>query len=76
LRIAEQIWSGDVVMMPDLGAAHAAEQVLGPIGASAVQAVRLLMINALHFEAAVEIVPGTRLIGVHNGSLGGTRLDE
>jgi hypothetical protein len=46
-----------MVMMPDLGAAHAAEKFLCPIRASAVEAVGFLMIDALHFKAAVQLVP-------------------
>ncbi len=36
-----------MVVVPNLGAAHAAEKFLCPIGASAVEAVRLLVIDAL-----------------------------
>ena len=42
LRVAEQILAGDMMMVADLGAAHAAEIFLRPIRASAVEAVRFL----------------------------------
>jgi hypothetical protein len=42
-----------MMMVPNLRATHAAEKLFGPIGASAVQAVRLLMVNPLHLKAAV-----------------------
>jgi hypothetical protein len=62
--------------MADLGPAHAAKKFLCPIGACAVQAVGLFVVDALHFEAGVKIVPGRRLVGVHDPSLGEARADE
>jgi hypothetical protein len=50
--------AGDMVVVADLGTAHAAKEFLRPIGASAVEAVRLLMVDALHFEAAMKCIPG------------------
>jgi hypothetical protein len=40
-----------MVAMPDFAAPQAAEIFLSPIGASAVEAVGFLMIDALHFIA-------------------------
>jgi len=53
LRVPEQIVASDVVMMSDLGTAHAAEKFLCPIRASAVEAVGFLVVDALHFKAAI-----------------------
>jgi len=61
-----------MVVMSDLGAPHTAEEFFGPIRASAVQAVRLLMVDPLHLVAAVKIVPGAGFIGVHDGSFSDT----
>jgi len=41
----------------DLGTAQAAEIFLSLIGASAVEAVRLLMIDALHLETLMKAIP-------------------
>ncbi len=65
-----------MVVVTNLGTTHAAEKFFCPIGASAVQAVRLLVIDPLHLIAAVKIVLGARFISMHNGSLGDARFDE
>ena len=41
----------------DLTPTQAGEVFFGPIGASAVEAVRLLMIDAFHLETFVEVIP-------------------
>jgi len=46
-----------MVVDADLGTAQAAEIFLSLIGASAVEAVRFLMVDALHFETLVEAIP-------------------
>lgn len=76
LCIAEQIRAGDVVMVPDFGAAHPAEDRLCPIGAGAVQAVRLLMIDPLHFVTGVQIVPSPAFVRIDDRALCDARLDE
>lgn len=76
LRIAKQIGSGDVVVMADLGAAKAAEIALSIVRASAVFAISLLMIDALHFEAGVEAIPRGCFVGMDDRALGDARLDE
>jgi hypothetical protein len=42
LREPEKVRAGDMMMVSDLSAAHAAEKFLGPIGAGAVEAVGFL----------------------------------
>ena len=42
-----------VMVMADFSAAHTAEKFLRPIRAGAVETVSLLMVDALHFKAAV-----------------------
>jgi hypothetical protein len=53
LRVAQQVRARDVVAVADFRASHAAEKFLCPIRASAVEAVRLVMVDPLHFKAAV-----------------------
>jgi hypothetical protein len=65
-----------MVVVADFSPAHTAEKFLCPIRASAVEAVCLLVIDPLHFETAVEVVPGAGLVGMNDGSLGDPRLDE
>jgi len=50
LGVAEEIRPGDVVMMPELAAAQAREVGLRAIGAGAVDAVAVLMVDPLHRE--------------------------
>jgi hypothetical protein len=45
LRVAKQIRSSDMTMVPSLGAAHAAEKFLGPIRASAVETIGFFVID-------------------------------
>lgn len=52
LRIAEQIQARDVIMVAHFTAAQAAEIALCPIRASAVTAVGLFVVDALHFVPA------------------------
>jgi hypothetical protein len=40
-----------MMVVADLGTAHTAEKLFGPIGASVVEAVGLFVIDALHLEA-------------------------
>ena len=46
-----------MVMVADLGAAHTAEKLFGPVGASAVEAVRLLVIDPLNLVTALRPHP-------------------
>ena len=45
-----------MVVVTDLAAPDAAEKFLGPIGAGAVEAVSLLVVDPLHFKAAIWVV--------------------
>lgn len=64
-------------LMADCGAAHTAEKFFRPIWANAVEAVRLLMVDALHFErtcGAFYTVLSAALGAVARGSLGASPL--
>jgi hypothetical protein len=65
-----------MVMVPNLGTAHAAEKFLCPIGASAVERIGVLMVDPLHFEAAVKIVPSAGFVACNVTPLGEAGLDE
>ena len=65
-----------MVMVANFGAAHAAEKFLCPIRAGAVEAVRLFVIDPLHFELAVQAIPRCRFVGIDDGSLGDAGADE
>jgi len=67
LGVAGQIDARDVVMVPDLTPAQAAEEALRAIGAGDAVAVGKLMIDPLHDVAGVQVVPAIRLIGVDFG---------
>src|SRR5664279_948788 len=53
LGVAEEISAGDVVMMPNLPAAQPREEGLCTVGAGAVEAVALLMVDPPHREPGV-----------------------
>jgi hypothetical protein len=65
LREADQVRTSNMVMMADLRAAHAGEKRFGVVGASVVERVGFLMVDALHDEAAMQRAPGPGLVGVN-----------
>jgi hypothetical protein len=52
----------------DLGTAQAAEMFLSLIGASTVEAVSLLMVDALHFVMVVQAIPCAAFVRVNRGA--------
>lgn len=57
LGVPEQIGLRNVMMMPNLGPAQAAEIFLSHIGAGFAVAANLLVIDAAHFEFGLERIP-------------------
>jgi hypothetical protein len=57
LRVAEQVWAGHVVVVPDLAPAHAGEEGLGVVRVDAIEAVSLLVVDAGYLLPAVQAVP-------------------
>jgi len=76
LSIAEEVRPGDVVVMPQLAAPQARVEGLRPVGAGAVEAVANLMVDPLHREPGVQLVPGRALVGVEHGALGDPLADH
>ena len=68
LGIAEEIRPSDMVVMPELTTAQAGEVGLRAIGAGTVEAVAVLVVDALHGEAGVQRVPGAAFIGMNHGA--------
>lgn len=62
--------------MADLGAAHTAEKFLCPIGASAIGAVRLLVMDRADLETVRQASPRPGFVNVDRGPLGDAALDE
>jgi hypothetical protein len=52
-----------MVVVPDFGPAHPIKETLRIVRMDAVEAVSLLVIDADHFKAGVQIVPGRGFIG-------------
>lgn len=50
LSASQEVRASDMVMDADLGAAQTAEILFSQIGASAVEAIRLLMVDPAHLE--------------------------
>ncbi len=75
LRVVDEIGAGDVVVMPKLAAAQAGEVGFCPVGAGAVDAVAVLVVDPLHGEPGVQRVPGRAFVGVHHGAFGDALTD-
>jgi hypothetical protein len=75
LRGPEEACPRDVTMDADLGASEV-DVLLSHVSASAIEAVRLRMIDSLDRETLMEIGPGRRVVGVHDRALGNTGADE
>ena len=69
LGIAEEIRPSDMVVMPELAPAQAGEVGFRAIGAGAVNAVAVLMVDPLHGEPGVQLIPGRALVAVNQGAL-------
>ena len=65
-----------MMVMANFGAAQAAEKSFRHIGASSVQAVGFLVIDALHFKAGVKVIPSVGIVGIDDGSFGNPRPDK
>ena len=63
-------------MVADLGAADAAEKFLRPIRAGAVERIGFLVVDALHFEAAIQAVPRASFVSVDGSPLGDASANE
>src|SRR5712671_5727208 len=63
-------------MVADLGTAHAAEKLFRPIRASAIEAVRLLMVDTLHFETAVQRIPRAAFVSMDDRARLDASLNE
>src|SRR5690349_18285776 len=75
LGVADEIRSGDVVVMSEFAAAQAGEIGLRAIGAGAVNAVAILVVDPLHGEPGVQRIPGGALIGMNRGTLDDPQAD-
>lgn len=54
----------------NFGATQAAEMFVSLVRASAVEAVGLLMVDPLHFETFVQVIPCGAFVRVNRGALG------
>src|SRR4051794_33095931 len=68
LSVTQEIRPGDVVMVPEFATAQPREVGLRAIGAGAVYAVTLLVVDPPHREAGVQRVPSGALIGMRCGA--------
>jgi hypothetical protein len=77
LREPGEVRAGEVVMMADLGAAHAGEERLGVVRVDpAFQAVGFLVVDPVHREAAMKLVPCAGFVGVDFGTPVDPSTDE
>jgi hypothetical protein len=64
-----------MVVMAEFTSAQPGEIGFRAVGAGAVHAVALLMVDPLHGEAGVQLVPGGALVGMNRGALGNPMAD-
>jgi hypothetical protein len=64
------------MMDADFGAAQAGEIFLGLVGAGAVKAVSLRVVDTLHFKTFVQTIPRIGFVGMNNGAFGAASADE
>jgi hypothetical protein len=77
LRQAYQIWASEMVMVADFSAAHATEKALRVVAVDAIaEAIGFLMIDAVHREAAMQLVPCSGFIRLDLRALGDPGADE
>ena len=76
LGVADQVGPGDVMMVPQLATAQAGEVGFRPVGAGAVDAVAVLVVDPLHGEPGMQRVSGRALVGVHHGAPGDPLADS
>jgi len=74
--VTDEIRPSDVAMMSELAAAQARKVGLGAIGAGAVDTVTHLVIDPLHGEAGVQLVPSGALIRMNSGAAGDPLSDR
>src|SRR3954468_864184 len=66
--VAPEAEAGDVVMDPDLGPAHPAEETFGLVGAGAVLGIGFLVVDPGHDVASMQFVKGGSLIGMNHAA--------
>ena len=75
LGITDEIGSGDMVMVSEFAAPQPGEIGFRPVGAGAVDAVAVLMVDPLHGKAGMQHVPGRTFIGRNLGAFGKPQTD-
>jgi hypothetical protein len=68
--------ANDMVVNTYLGTRQAAEIFLSLIGAGAVEAVGLLMVDPLHFVTVVQAISRRGFVGMYNRALADASADE
>src|SRR3954464_11517396 len=74
--ITDEIRPGDMVVMSEFTAAQTGEIGFRAIGAGAVDAEAILMIDPLHGQAGVQRVPRRALVGMNRGAFGDPLADR
>ncbi len=75
LGVADQIGPSNVIVVAKLGTAQAGEVGLRPVGAGAIDAVAVLVVDPLHGKPGVQRVPCWALVGMHHGAPGDPLTD-
>jgi hypothetical protein len=74
--ILAKMGPGDVLMLADLRAPEPGDIAFGLVRAGAIRAIRLAMIDPLHLEARMKIVPSPCLVGVDDASSGNASAND
>ena len=68
--ILAKIWSGNMMVLADFGAAEPGEITFRPVRAGAIRTIRLAVIDPLHLERSMQIVPSPRLVRMDDAPTG------
>src|SRR3984893_18300722 len=74
---SDQIRAGEMMMVANLRATHTAEKALRIVAVDTIaETVRLLMVDPVHREAAVQSVPRAAFVGINLGTPGDPGANE
>src|SRR5271170_5980330 len=74
--ILAEMRPGNMVMLADLRASQPRDIAFRLVGAGAIFAVGLAMINPFHFEARMQVVPSSCLVGVDDTASGDATTND
>jgi hypothetical protein len=74
--ILAEMRTGNVMMLANLRAPEPRDIAFGLVRAGAIRAIRLTMIDSLHLEARVEVIPGSCFVGMDSAPSGNAPAND